>query len=161
MGQLATHVSEVAAGATHRSSNGQFVRHFVEMIVAMIVGMAALGGLVSGVLALLGHSGPIQYVELRALLMAAYMTVGMSLWMRHRGHDWPRISEMAGAMFGPFVLLLGPFWAGFISSGGLLAGGHVLMLPFMLGVMLLHREEYSQDHRQHAVASPRLARGRH
>ncbi len=141
---------EIAAGLPHRGSNGLFIRHLIEMIVAMVIGMVAFGALVSGVLALLGHSNLLHYVELRALLMATYMTVGMSVWMRHRGHGWPPVREMAGAMFAPFVLLLVPFWAGLISGGGLLAGGHVLMVPFMLGVMLLRREEYSQDHRQHS-----------
>jgi hypothetical protein len=98
------------------------------MVAAMIVGMAALGGRVSGVLALIGQSNLLQRVEVRALVMATCMTVGMSLWMRHRGHSWPPIGEMAGAMFAPFVLLFVPFWTGFIPGSGVLAGGHVLML---------------------------------
>jgi hypothetical protein len=63
------------------------------------------------------------------------------------------IGEMSGAMFAPFVLLLAPFWVGLISAGGLLGGGHVLMLPFMLGVMLLRWDEYSQHHMRHARKS--------
>ena len=148
--QTVISTTQAAMAAPHTSSNGHFIRHFLEMIAAMIVGMIVLGGVVSGVLALLGHSNLLHYAALRALLMATYMTVGMSLWMRHRGHGWPRISEMAGAMVGPFVSLLVPFWVGFISSGGLLAGGHISMLPFMLSVMLLRRDEYSQDHGQHS-----------
>jgi len=148
--QKATPIRELAAVVPDRASNGRFIRHFLEMLAAMIVGMAVFGGIVSGVFALLGHSNLLHYAALRALLMATYMTVGMLLWMRHRGHNWFRIREMAGAMFAPFILLLIPFWAGLISSGGLLAGGHLSMLPFMLGVMLRNREEYSQDHRQHS-----------
>ncbi len=147
--QTATSIGEIP-GAPHGGSNGRFIRHFLEMIAAMIVGMVVLGGLVSGIFALLGHSNLVHYAALRAILMATNMTVGMSLWMRYRGHNWPRIQEMAGAMFAPFILLLVPFWAGLISGGALLAGGHLLMLPSMLGVMLLRRDEYSQDHGQHS-----------
>jgi hypothetical protein len=82
--------------------------------------------------------------------MASYMTTGMGLWMRHRGHDWPRVGEMGAAMFAPFVLLLAPFWADLISGSTLLGGGHLLMPPAMLGVMVFRRQEYSQDHRTHS-----------
>lgn len=129
-----------------RSSTRNFVRHFVEMIVAMIVGMAVLGVLVSLIFALLGHEDLRHYAALRALLMATYMTVGMTIWMRYRGHDWPRVGEMGVAMFAPFATLLVPFWAGVIGDASLLAGGHVLMLPAMLGVMFYRREEYTQHH---------------
>lgn len=139
------------AAAPPQGSTNNFVRHLLEMLVAMIVGMMVLGGVVSLVLALLGHENLLHYAALRALLMAAYMTIGMGLWMRYRGHNAPRIWEMALAMFAPFVLLLVPFWAGFIGGGPLLAGGHVLMLPSMLGVMLYRREEYSRDHRRHSL----------
>jgi flagellar biosynthetic protein FliP len=49
----------------------------------------------------------------------------------------------------PFLALLGPFWADLIDGGTLLAGGHVLMLPAMLGAMLLRRDHYSMDHSEH------------
>ena len=149
-GQKAMSKGDIPPIVHQRASRGRFLRHFLEMIVAMIIGMVALGTSVAAILALLGHSDLLHYAALRALLMATYMTVGMSLWMRYRGHSWPRVREMAGAMFGPFILFLIPFWGGLISGGGLLAGGHVLMLPFMLGVMLVRREEYSQDHRVHS-----------
>jgi hypothetical protein len=150
MAQIASRTTDVAADMPHQASNGQFIRHFLEMVAAMVVGMAVLGAAVSGILALLGHSNLTHYVGLRAMLMATYMSVGMAFWMRHRGHRWPRIGEMAGAMYGPFLVLIVPFWVGMIPGAALLAGGHLLMLPFMLGVMLLRREEYSQDHRLHA-----------
>jgi len=54
-------------------------------------------------------------------------------------------------MYVPFLVLLAPFWTGLVSAGVLLGGGHLLMLPAMLGVMLYRRDEYSQDHRQHST----------
>ena len=130
-----------------------FVRHFFEMLIAMLVGMAVLGLLFSGVLRLVGHDNVLHYVALRALFMATNMSIGMGVWMRRRGHSWAPIAEMAGAMYAPFVVLLVPFWTGLVSSGVLLAGGHLLMIPAMLGAMLYRREEYSQDHRRHSAAA--------
>jgi flagellar biosynthetic protein FliP len=81
--------------------------------------------------------------------MPTYMTIGMAGWMRHRGHSWSRIAEMAAAMYAPFLILLVPFAVNLVAGGGLLAAAHVLMLVAMLGVMLLRRSEYSMDHRGH------------
>jgi flagellar biosynthetic protein FliP len=112
-----------------------FVRHFIEMVVAMIVGMMVFGGAVS----LVGLGDP-DYAPLEALLMATYMSAGIAPWMLYRGHTVARVLEMIFAMFAAFVVLLIPFWAGFASDSFVLTGGHVLMLPFMLGVMLYRRD---------------------
>jgi hypothetical protein len=144
-------VEAVTADVTHRRGvNRHFVRHYIEMVIAMIVGMVALGAAVSMIFALLGHSSLLHFVGLRAFLMTTYMAVGMSLWMRHRGHSWARMREMAAAMYAPLLVLIVPFWAGLLSAGTLLVATYVLMLPSMLVVMLLRPSEYSQDHRQHA-----------
>jgi flagellar biosynthetic protein FliP len=140
-----------------RISGHYFLRHFLEMLAAMIAGMMVLGLIVSSLFGALGHANLYHYAALRAVLMACYMTAGMGLWMRHRGHSWPRIGEMSAAMFAPFLVLLVPFWTGAISGGVLLAGGHVLMLPAMLGAMLYRRQEYSKDHRAHAQGSMPVA----
>jgi hypothetical protein len=51
-------------------------------------------------------------------------------------------------MYLPFVVLFVPLWAGVITEATLFVAGHLLMLPAMLGVMLLHPSEYS-GHRHH------------
>ena len=142
--------SAVAHRPTADLSTSHFVRHFLEMVVAMIVSMAVLGALVSMFFRVLGHANLLHFAGLRALLMTIYMIVGMSLWMRHRRHNWPRIIEMSVAMTLPLVLLLGPFWAGLLSPQTLLVAMHALMLPFMLVAMLLRRSEYAHDHQHHA-----------
>jgi deazaflavin-dependent oxidoreductase (nitroreductase family) len=86
--------------------------------------------------------------------MSAYMTAGMSLWMRHRGHGCTSVGEMAEAMFVPYVLLIGPFAGGLIPPSAFLSAMHVLMLPAMIVVMLSRREEYSRDHRLHSSHRP-------
>ncbi len=146
------HMPRTASSSASDSASGHnFLRHFLEMLVAMIAGMVTLGAAVSIVFALLGHANLFHYAALRALVMATDMTIGMSVWMRFRGHIWPRVWEMAASMFAAFVFLLTPFWAGLIPGAALLAGGHVLMLPSMLGVMLLRRDEYSRDHSDHST----------
>jgi hypothetical protein len=133
-----------------------FIRHLIEMIVAMFVGMAVLGGVVSLVFGLLGHPTLTHYAGLRGLLMTGYMTVGMTVWMRHRHHGWAAIGEMAAAMLAPYLLLIVPFWAGLLSASAFLGAMHVLMLPSMILAMLHRRGEYSQDHRGHRAAHPPL-----
>lgn len=126
--------------ARHRSG---FVRHFVEMVVAMILGMAALGGLAYGLLSLVGLGDVDLRPELELFVMVLNMSVGMGLWMRHRGHRWSSILEMSGAMFTPFLALFPLLWLDAISVDAMYGWGHVLMLPAMLGVMLRHRHEYA------------------
>ena len=142
--------------ASGQGSWHSFIRHFLEMVVAMIAGMAVLGGALSLIFALAGHSNPIHYAGLRALVMTINMTIGMSLWMRYRGHDWTSTGEMAGAMFLPLLALIGPYEAGLLSGGALLLVMHFLMLPCMVIVMLHRREEYAQNHRAHSSGQPQL-----
>ncbi|MCE7006642.1 hypothetical protein LWC34_27995 [Kibdelosporangium philippinense] len=120
--------------------NRRFARHYVEMLAAMVAGMLLFGPLWPSV------PGP----DVQALVMATNMTLGMGIWMRIRDHSWRAIAEMGAAMYVPFLLLLGPFWLGLLSADVLMIGGHVLMLPFMLGLMLLRRDEYSH-HRNHVA----------
>jgi predicted branched-subunit amino acid permease len=90
---------------------------------------------------LLGPSS-VGIPELRALGMAAAMTVAMVIWMRFRRHSSRATTEMAAAMVVPTVALFPLLWAGIISGGMLVGLGHVLMLPSMLAVMLYRRSEY-------------------
>ncbi len=133
-------------------SRGAFARHFLEMLAAMMVGMAVLGGGVSLVFWLLGQGDLLNPIPVRTILMATDMSVSMGLWMRHRGHRWSRIAEMSAAMYAPFLVLLAPYSAGLIGQGPVMGGGHLLMLVFMLAVMLPRYAEYSHDHEAHSAA---------
>jgi hypothetical protein len=147
------------ATAQAKASWGTFARHLIEMIVAMLVGMAVLGTIVSSIFGLLGHANLLHYAGLRGLLMTAYMVAAMSLWMRHRNHSWAAIGEMSVAMICPYLVLVGPFWAGAISAEAFLIAMHVLMLPAMIVAMLHRRYEYSQDHRRHEARHATHATG--
>jgi hypothetical protein len=118
-----------------------FLRHYLEMVAAMVVGMVVLGAAVRGVLALAGLELP-AHPELLALEMAVDMSVGMVVWMRHRGHGWAATLEMAGAMFAPLGALFPLLWLGLIAGDSLMVLEHLAMLPLMYLVMLRRRAEY-------------------
>ena len=125
-----------------------FVRHYLEMVVAMVLGMVILGPLESALLTPLGWPSIRAIPEFDALVMATNMTVAMVAWMRYRSHGWAATNEMAIAMYLPFLVLFPPLWLGFITPATMLTGGHLLMLPAMAGAMLLRRNEYTGHHQQ-------------
>src|SRR5919198_5661057 len=83
-----------------------FLRHLLEMTVAMMIGMVgsaaifvtALGTTVDG--ALRRHAVAFVFVQ------ALGMTIPMVAWMRHRRHSWRACSEMAAAMVAPAIPLI-------------------------------------------------------
>ena len=133
------------AQAAHAAHHGRgirpFARHYLEMVVAMVAGMVVLAPLAHGLAALAGTGVP-DGPEATALLMAAEMAAGMTVWMRHRGHGWPATLEMSGAMFVPPLALFPLLWAGAIDGDTLMVLDHVAMLPLMALVMVRRRAEY-------------------
>jgi hypothetical protein len=115
-----------------------FVRHYLEMVVAMLVGMVALGELEYLVWPALTARH-----DVGVMVMATNMAIGMGAWMRFRGHSWRGIAEMSAAMYLPFAVLLVPFWTGALGGSSLMTWGHVLMLPAMAVAMVLRPDEYS------------------
>ncbi|MEV6301986.1 hypothetical protein AB0M02_21410 [Actinoplanes sp. NPDC051861] len=115
----------------------RFWGHYLEMVVAMFVGMFALGPLWSMALPNLA-----DHADAHAMVMATNMAIGMAAWMRIRKHSWTHIAEMCAAMYVPFVVLLVPYWLGWISGEALMTAGHVLMFPAMLVPMLLRRNAH-------------------
>jgi len=114
---------------TTTSAVKPLVRHGVEMLVAMLIGMELLGSLWTP-----------SSIELASLWMAVSMSVPMALWMRYRGHG--RVWEMCAAMAVPYLVLLVPYWFGVVDSGMVMMGGHMLMLPAMIAVMIWYRHEH-------------------
>jgi hypothetical protein len=119
----------------------RFAGHYVEMVVAMFVGMFVLSPVWS-----FAAPGLVARDDVGALVMAFDMTVGMALWMRVRRHSWRPIGEMSAAMVAPFVVLLVPYWLGAISGMTLMMLGHALMFVTMLAAMLLRPAEYTGHH---------------
>jgi hypothetical protein len=123
---------------SRRHTAWHLVRHYLEMVVAMLVGMVALGPVWS-----LVWPGWTATTEVHVLGMATNMAIGMAAWMAFRRHSPIAIVEMSAAMYLPFVVLLVPYWAGLIGAGVVFTAGHLLMLPAMAVPMLWwRRSEY-------------------
>jgi predicted small integral membrane protein len=120
---------------------GSRVRHLLEMVVAMVVGMMVLGMLTDPVFSLAGLDSYRSRPELDALVMVFNMSVGMTVWMRHRGHGWPGVLKMDGAMFVSLLALFPLLWLGAISADVMFGLAHVVMLPAMY-LAMGHRQAH-------------------
>ena len=125
-----------------------FIRHYLEMVVAMMLGMAVLSA----------PAGAVYDVSDRPLLllveMALTMTIPMVAWMRFRGHGWRLCHEMAASMLIPALGALALLGGGLVSETAALGIEHMAMLPSMLVAMLLRRDEYTgRHHRGEPVAA--------
>jgi hypothetical protein len=140
------------------AANRHFARHYVEMLVAMFLGMVVLGTPATMALSAAGTSMSELHNDLPALMlfaMAVTMTVPMVAWMRYRGHGWPASAEMSASMFIPAFGVIALLGAGLVEDiGALMLIEHVVMLPSMLVAMLLRREEYSGGAHGHADVEP-------
>jgi len=126
-------------------STKHFVRHYVEMVVAMFAGMAVLGFPVDKAMDAMGATSD----AFMFLGMATTMTVGMVGWMLYRGHGWRANLEMSASMFVPTFAVIGLLWAEVMTDlGALMVIEHVAMLLAMAGVMLLRPAEYVHHHAQ-------------
>jgi hypothetical protein len=112
------------------------------MVIAMFVGMVALHPVWTFLLDAAGWSAFLDSPEAMAMVMATDMTIGMTAWMRFRGHGWLPCVEMGAAMYLPFIALFAPMWAGLMSAGAMLTWGHVIMLFAMAGAMAIRPDEY-------------------
>jgi len=119
-----------------------FIRHYAEMVLAMLLGMVVLGAPAAAALELAGvdvSSWDTAAPELLLLGMATNMTVPMVAWMRVRGHRWTPCWEMSASMYLPTVAAMALMWAGTVGDAHAAMGiQHLAMFP----AMLLRRGEY-------------------
>jgi hypothetical protein len=124
-------------------------RHYLEMVVAMLLGMAAAGGALQAVGSGF-HELALDAPAVGFLGMATSMTVPMVGWMLYRGHGWRANTEMSASMFVPTFAVLVLLWADLLTDvGTLMAIEHTVMFVAMAGVMALRPAEYA--HRQVAA----------
>ena len=127
-----------------------FVRHYIEMVIAMFAGMAILGFPAGRAMDAIGATSDAWMF----LSMAATMTAGMVAWMIHRGHGYRANLEMSASMFVPTFAVIGLLGADVMTDiGALMVIEHVAMLLSMAGVMLLRPAEYSHHHGPAQVAA--------
>lgn len=135
-------ISAAAAGR-RKVRISPFWLHFLEMVAAMWIGMAA------GVpifLAIMGLSSYSQGLRLHPVpsvsAMAISMALPMAAWMLFRGHGWRNSAEMAAAMIVPaipFVIMAGLH----IISGTACRAYMPLSIVAMIGLMVYRRAAYS------------------
>jgi hypothetical protein len=128
-------------------ANRRFALHYLEMVVAMLIGMAVLAPVWTLAFDAFDAGATLDRPDVMSMSMATSMVVAMSAWMWFRGHTAAPIVEMAVAMYLPFVVLLVPLWLGVLSIGVLMTIGHVAMLGTMLLAMRRRRDEYTCHHR--------------
>jgi hypothetical protein len=136
------------------ASTRHFIRHYAEMVVAMLGGMIVLGIPAEAALRGIGSSTSDLQNDAPAMAllgMAVIMTIPMVGWMRYRGHGWRPCNEMAASMFLPTFAAIGLMGVGALGFMTAMTVEHVVMLPSMLLAMLLRRDEYScGTHAHHA-----------
>jgi len=127
---------------------GYFLRHLIEMVVAMLIGMAIFGGL-RAALDPTGLADVLrEHLDARYLAMTGFMAVPMAALMRYRGHGWARTAEMVAAMALPVAVacVLWRFGLGaaipWISDTALGTSSHVAMYVGMLLAMLYRFGDY-------------------
>ncbi len=132
-----------AVPSANRAGWRRFALHYIEMVVAMLVGMFALDLLWSVIGVDFSYDTDPEFAY---LLMAFDMSVGMAVWMRVRRHGWAATLEMCGAMFAPIVPLFPLLWLGAIDGMTVMVVAHVAMFVLMLAVMFRRRDEYAHAH---------------
>jgi hypothetical protein len=151
--RAATHAHDPAAPDHRRgvsSATRHFIRHYLEMVAAMFLGMIVLGVPADWALRAVGSSTAELTDDAPALMllgMAVTMTLPMVAWMRYRGHGWRANAEMAASMVLPTLAAIGALTADVMADvGTLLVVEHVTMLLGMLAAMLLRLDEYTHHH---------------
>ena len=128
-------------------STKHFVRHYLEMVAAMFLGMAVLSTPAGWVMSAFGTSWGDISTELMILVMATTMTVPMVGWMIYRGHGTRANAEMSASMYVPASAAIALLWSGMVTGTGvLMVVEHVAMLLSMAGLMLLRPAEYLHEH---------------
>jgi hypothetical protein len=123
------------------ASTRRFIRHYIEMVVVMVLGMVVLGAPANALVHTSGRPG------LMLAEMAVTMTLPMIAWMRFRGHAWRPCNEMAASMLLPAAGAISLLATGLVTGvGTLMVAEHAAMLASMLFAMLFRREEYTGHH---------------
>jgi hypothetical protein len=121
----------------------RFTRHLLEMVAAMMGGMAVLGV----ALAALGEPPGYANLFVRYGLMGAFMAAPMVAWMRYRGHSWSDGGEMTAAMLVPMLAPVVPVELGVavpgLSEGSLMVLSHVAKIGGMVALIIYRFERYA------------------
>jgi len=126
-------------GAAHHAHG--FLRHLLEMGLAMMAGMMVSGAIFVTAVGMTAEEGMREHAVLFVVLQALGMTAAMVAWMRHRRHNWRSSSEMAAAMVVPAVPLICLRLLEVI-SGPICSLYCLATIVAMVALMLYRRSEY-------------------
>jgi hypothetical protein len=134
------------------SAGWHFTRHLLEMVIAMIAGMAVLGVAV----AVLGEAPGFANLLVEYGVMGVFMSAPMVAWMRYRGHSWWDGLEMTVAMLVPMFALVLPVELGtaaryvpWLSDHSLMLLSHVAMIAGMAILMIYRWDRYAHGAHSH------------
>jgi hypothetical protein len=123
---------------------GRFTLHFLEMMLAMMVGMPILFSLRNLIPASSVYTAIyVRGTNLYDLARIVFMVVPMVAWMIVRGHGWRHSAEMAFAMSAPLAAVIALRLLGVgASQEWLIQAGYLGMFLGMLFAMLYRRDHY-------------------
>jgi len=148
MGQAAEHAGTDALNTRYEDrrwlrlrAGWRLARHLLEMVVAMMVGMAVLGTAIWA----LGEPPGYANLLVEYGLMGATMSAPMVAWMLYRGHAFSDGVEMTAAMLVPMFGVVLPVELGVVGLDGhsLAMLSHVAMIGGMVALMVYRRDRYA------------------
>ncbi len=123
----------------------RFVWHYVQMAIAMELGMFLPVGFILSALGL--YNVVLRSPEASALVMTAEMVLGMAAWMFIRRHSWRHTVEMSAGMAASTVVAAAASLAGLLPDTAAESEPVVmLMWVGMLAAMLFRWRDYAQGH---------------
>jgi hypothetical protein len=144
-GDVSAKADGLAFGRLRLGAVWHLTRHLLEMVVAMMAGMAMLGVAVGT----LGEPPGYSSLLVEYGLMGVSMSAPMVAWMRYRGHSWLDGVEMTAAMLLPTFALVLPVELGVagyvpgLSEDSLMMLSHVAMIAGMAALMVYRRDRYA------------------
>lgn len=118
-----------------------FLRHLLEMGLAMIIGMMVSATIFLSAVGMTAAEAMREHAVLFVVLQAVGMTTTMVAWMRHRRNSWRSSSEMALVMVVPAVPLICLRLLDVVS--GPICGLYCFAtIVAMVAVMLYRRSDY-------------------
>ena len=126
-----------------------FVRHLLEMMVAMWIGMPLGRVLFAAIYGSGSNEAVLRHDVAWTLVMALAMTVPMVAVMLYRGHSRRSAGEMAAAMIAPALPFLG-LEIGHLISGPIAGPYMCVSMLAMLALIVYRRREYKTAAAAHA-----------
>jgi hypothetical protein len=134
---------------THAGPRFRFVRHLVEMMVAMWIGMPLGRVVFAAIYGSASNEAVRQHDIAWTLIMAFAMTVPMVAVMLYRRHSGRSACEMAAAMVAPALPLVA-LKAGDVITGPVAGPYMSVSMVAMIALIVHRRREYQRAAAAHA-----------